>query len=369
MRFSMESARVSEPGFGKKAKVRALGAALAVHKKLKNTGAPPVPGDEFLHAPSPEFHFNESYYFNFIDPASKTGGWTRMGILPNQENDIGALMLYAGGSRILGAGCGGRATLKDGKFEMEKLEYHCLEPLKEWRIRFNREMADIDDSRKFSEISPDTLKFTDVEVDLRFEGMAPCFDFKNTHPTAIAEMIVKAETRFGDLRQVAVVSGAHYEQPGRISGTIRIRDEEFPFRGSGQRDHSWGIRDWSAPRLWTWLTCQFEGELAFNLTRVAIASVDLFFGFVSRDGVNYPLRRAALETEFESDGITQRRLRFKIEDTGGKTLEITGDVLTVAPLRLESQGHKTLINEALTEYHFQDRIGFGISEYLHQLGD
>ncbi len=364
----MDSAKDRRRGFSDKAKVAALSSALAVHKKLKNAGAPPGPEAEFLHAPSSEFHWNESYYFNFIDPARRVGGWTRLGILPNQESDIGALMLYAGGSRILVVGRGGRAVVQGQRFEMEKLEYHCMEPLKRWRLSFEGQMADIDDSRKLPEVSPDNVKLEDVRLDLDFEGMSPCFDFKNTHPAAVAEMIVDAGTRFADLREVANVSGAHYEQAMRISGTVTIGEEEIPFDGSGQRDHSWGVRDWSAPRLWTWLTCQFPGGLAFNLSRVAIASVDVFFGYVSRGGVNYPLRRVALETEFESDGVTQKRLRFKIEDTGGKTLEITGDALTIAPLRLDAQGHKTLINEALTEYHFEGETGFGISEYLHQVG-
>ena len=365
----MESATVPETGIIEKAKIVALSSAIAVLKKLKKVGTPPLPQAEYLHVPSREYHWNESYYFNFIDPGSRIGGWTRIGILPNQESDIGALMIYAGGSRVLAAGQGGRTTFKVGEFEIEQLEYHCMEPLKKWRLRFSGDMADIEDSRKLFEVDPDTMKFTNVELDLVFEGMSPCFDFKNTHPTAVAEMLVKAGTRFGDLREVTSVSSEHNEQPMRINGTIRIGDEEMDFQGSGQRDHSWGVRDWSAPRLWTWLTCQFSGELAFNLSRVAIASVDLFFGFVSREGVNYPLRRVALQTEFESDGVTQKRLRFQIEDTGGRTIDITGDVLTVAPLKLEAHGHKTLINEALTEYHFEGKTGYGISEYLHQLGD
>ncbi len=365
----MESVEVPKTGFIEKAKIMALSSVIAVHKMMKKTGAPPVPQSEYLHVPADDYHWNESYYFNFIDPHSKIGGWTRIGILPNQETDIGALMIYAGGSRVLAAGQGGRTTFSMGEFKIEQLEYHCLEPLKRWRLRFNGDMADIEDSMKLFDVDPDNMKFTGVELDLNLEGMSPCFDFKNTHPTAIAEMLVRAGTRFEDVREITSVSSEHNEQPMRISGTIKIGDQEMEFRGSGQRDHSWGVRDWSAPRLWTWLTCQFSDGLAFNLSRVAIASVDLFFGFVSRGGVNYPLRRVELETEFESDGLTQKRLKFRIEDTGGKTIEITGDVLTVAPLKLEAHGHKTLINEALTEYHFEGKTGYGIAEYLHQLDD
>lgn len=357
------------PGVKSAVKVGALTAALAAHKVLKRGGGTPDRRAEFLHPGRSDLHWNESYYFNFIDPGTRIGGWTRMGILPNQESDIGALMLYAGGSRLLAAGRGGRAEVQGGRFVMEDLEYYCVEPLEKWRLRFSGHMADIEDSRRLYEVSPETLKATVVELELDFEGMSQCFDFKNTHPAALAEMIVGAGTRFSDLRQVANVSGAHYEQAMRVSGTIKIGDETVPFRGSGQRDHSWGVRDWSAPRLWTWLTCQFPSGLAFNLSRVAIASVDVFFGFVFRDGVSCPLRRVELETEFEGDGLTQKTLRFKITDTGGRTIEVRGEALTVAPLKLDARGHRTLINEALTEYCLEGETGYGISEYLHQVGD
>jgi len=365
----MEGLKFQELGFGEKAKARALSAALTFAKKLKKVGGPLGYGAEFLHPPaSRDFNWNESFYFNFTDPSSKLGGWTRIGILPNQENDVGALMIYAGGSRILAYRSGGRTAIQGDELRLESLEYHRLEPLKKWRILFRGDVADIDDSMKIPELSPDDLELKKVEVDLTFESMAPCFDFKNAHPRALAEMIVQAGTRLEDLRQVAKVSSEHYEQAGRITGTIKIEDEIIPFDGSGHRDHSWGLRDWAAPRLWTWLSCQFGDELSFNLSRVAIASVDILNGYISRDGSNYALRRAALETEFEDDGITQKWLRFQMEDSGGKTIEITGDVMTVAPLQLESEGHWTQVNEALTEYHYGNKVGYGIAEYLHQLG-
>ena len=42
-----------------------------------------------------------------------------------------------------------------------------------------------------------------------------------------------------------------YEIPCRVSGTVRIGDEELELSGPGQRDHSWGARDWWASD-WMW---------------------------------------------------------------------------------------------------------------------
>ena len=37
-----------------------------------------------------------------------------------------------------------------------------------------------------------------------------------------------------------------YEIPCRVTGTVRIGDEDVALAGPGQRDHSWGARDWWA---------------------------------------------------------------------------------------------------------------------------
>lgn len=364
----MEASAARQEGFGGKLKVHALSASYAMLKRARGIGIPLEPEVEYLHDPTADFDFNESFYFNFTDPKRQVGGWTRIGILPNQDGDMGAIMLYAGGSRILAALQTGKVECDEGGLRFGDLSYRRLEPLKRWRLEFRGEMMDVENARKLPELKPEVLLTQGVEVDLEAEGMAPCFDFKDSDPRALAEMLVRARTRLADLRKVSKVSSEHYEQAMRVSGTIRIGNREITFAGSGHRDHSWGIRDWAAPRLWTWLTCQFGEELAFNLSRVAIASVDIYNGFVTRDGANYPLRRAQLETGFEDDGVTQRGLALRLEDTGGMALEVTGDALCVIPLLMESGGRRTLVNEALTEYHWGDRVGYGIAEYLHQSG-
>lgn len=363
----MEASATREEGFGARLKVHALSASYRLLKRTRGIGVPLGPEVEYLHDPTDDYDWNESFYFNFTDPKRQMGGWTRIGILPNQESDMGAIMLYAGGSRILAALQTGRAEHEGDELRFGDLSYRRLEPLRKWRLEFRGEMMDVDNARKLPELKPETLITQRVEVDLEAEGLAPCFDFKDSDPRALAEMLVRARTRLSDVRMVSRVSSEHYEQAMRVNGCIKVGNREITFAGSGHRDHSWGTRDWAAPRLWTWLTCQFGEELAFNLSRVAIASVDIYNGFVTRDGTNYPLRRVVLDTGFEEDGVTQSSLAFRLEDTGGKVIEVAGDVLSVIPLHLESGDHRTLVNEALTEYRWDGRTGYGIAEYLHQL--
>lgn len=350
-------------------KVASLSSLYSLYKNVKHAGDPLPREAEFTHGQGGDPNWNESWYFNFTDPSRGIGGYTRIGILPNQESDIGVLMLYAGGRRLLVTQQSGRVKATESGLEIGDLSYERVEPLSRWRLKFKGEMGDLADSRMLTKVEPDEVERTEVEVDLSFDGLAPCFNFKNADPRALAEMLVDARTRLRDAREVSKVSSEHYEQAGLVKGSMEAAGEEWGFEGSGHRDHSWGVRDWSAPRLWTWLTGQFGSELAFNLSRVVIGSVDIFNGFLCRDGRNYPVRRARLETEFEEDGLTQKTVRFTFEDTTGTVVEVNGDVRVVIPLDLRARGHSTLINEALTEYTWEGRKGLGIAEYLHQMPD
>ncbi|MBU1671390.1 MAG: hypothetical protein KKF41_02090 [Actinobacteria bacterium] len=356
----------SERSLADRVKIASLSALYSAYKRAKGASRPLSPASEFPHERGADREWNESLYFNFTDPASGIGGYTRIGMLPNQESDIGVMMLFAGGSRLLVTQQGGRTDTSAG-FRLDDLAYERLGPLERWRLAFSGEMGDLSDARKLNDVEPDRVPRLPVEVDLVWEGIAPPFNFKDADARALAGMLVSAGTRLSDLRSVSRVSSEHYEQAGKVTGVIRAGGEEWAVAGGGHRDHSWGVRDWSAPRAWTWLTCQFGDELAFNLSRVAIKSVDVFNGFLCYGGRNHPVRRADLHTEFEDDGRTQRSLRFSFEDVEGRTVEVEGQVLTVIPLDLRSRGHSTVVNEGLARYRWEGREGYGIAEYLHQI--
>ncbi len=48
-----------------------------------------------------------------------------------------------------------------------------------------------------------------------------------------------------------------YEIPCRVHGEILVGDERVEFEGPGQRDHSWGERDWWA-RGWCWTAFRLD---------------------------------------------------------------------------------------------------------------
>lgn len=89
-------------------------------------------------------------------------------------------------------------------------------------------------------------------------------------------------------------------------------------------------------------------------------------GYRVPDG--FCMKADAFDFHMRENGRTQKKMRFTMEDSGGFTIDVTGDVRTVIPLDLRSRGHSTLVNEALAEYRWGEKVAYGIAEYLHQAG-
>jgi hypothetical protein len=161
---------------------------------------------------------------------------------------------------------------------------------------------------------------------------------------------------------------AHYEQHVRANGALTVDGEEIPIDGLGLRDHSWGPRSWQSPRFYRWLTCEFSDRFGFMGSQIVTqAGSELLSGFVYRDGRNHLVRRWQIETEFAGPERYHRSLRAHLETDAG-SLDVTGRVLSLIPLRNRRDGQVTRIAEGLTEYRSGDAVGYGLAEYLDQLG-
>ena len=181
------------------------------------------------------------------------------------------------------------------------------------------------------------------------------------------------EKDFGlkDLMETRKYAAEPYEQAGSYTGTIRIGDRKIELvNATGHRDHSWGYRDITAAKSWTWLTVQFAEGLAVNVACFKAGKLDIMNGYIHRNGRNRPLRKIGLETEFEGDGLTQKSLRFSVEDTGGFTMDVEGSVLNPIPILVaDDDKTRTLAFEAMTGYTWRGQRAYGISEYVHRIDE
>jgi len=174
--------------------------------------------DDFRHIPEEELDWRESYYFNFVSRDNKTSGFTTIGILPNQEKAEFVLALIHEDKQKLYYK-EQKATINDQSSSLisdKILTYKLSEPLHKWEIDF------VD---------------ADLELNIEWNARFPPFDFGKGSGTSWT---------------------GHFEQSGIVKGAAKLSDGRIiNIDGYGQRDKSWGPRDWHIEN-WFAFHAQFE---------------------------------------------------------------------------------------------------------------
>jgi pyruvate,water dikinase len=165
--------------------------------------------------------------------------------------------------------------------------------------------------------------------------------------------------------------GAHHvEQSGSWRGTITVDGRPFPIRGTGSRDHSWGLRDWDAADHWRLFTVRLGDDLAVHALTVGVRGRLVEGGFVWRDGRLERITRVRCAARRRGTALSSFELEVATE--AGRPLRLSGTVwrsLTVpvqverAPWRhLAGRPYRLLLQENFTRYDAGGRAGHGMAE-------
>ncbi|MDH4122474.1 MAG: PEP-utilizing enzyme [Thermoplasmata archaeon] len=290
---------------------------------------------EFKNHPN----WNESYYFNFYDRTSDIYGFMRIGLNPKIEmKNVFCFFIMPDGKMI---GIKESTPDRDKTLSIKGLNFEKLVPEKKWKLRCSSTM---------------TGAFTEkVEFDLDFESLNDIFDYREA-VTSAGRMMSKD------------IASEHLEQFGKIQGRLKIGEKVYSIDALGERDHSWGIRDWIAPKLWFWLNAHFSEVLSVNITKLVTDIGEVYAGFIFEDGKNIPILNAEISPRYDSKG---RPLDFKMKlyDKIGNTHEIDAIIIRDAIVTFEVQDGRmgSVMHETLAKYKFRDRTGFGIAEFLTRL--
>ena len=213
--------------------------------------------DEYLHIPTDEAKWRESYYFNWVDLKNKISGFSTIGIVPNEKKREFVFFLFLPDRNEIYYKEPSLDRFDENINTMlreKRLKYTMIEPFNKWQIRYT--------SRK-------------LILNLIFETRFPVYNFGVDSSASWHQ---------------------HFEASGKILGTISFKDgEEIEFKGFGQRDKSWGYRDWHQFDKWfaghfqfkTW-SCTFRKDKIKH-------SVDLS-GHISNNSRNIALKKVSIET-------------------------------------------------------------------------
>ena len=185
--------------------------------------------DEGRHAPGDEDLWGESWYHDFAAEDGTYGGYLRLGLYPNQgvawywvhlvrrdrplvlirDHDVPCPSAMRGPIEVASTRVQGTWTP--------------VQPLRAYRI--TTEGTGVELARPADAFHGEHGRDVPIGLDLTWEAAAPCFAYSAT-------------TRF--------------EQSCMVTGEMTIGDERIAVHCPGQRDHSWGVRDWW---LFPWIWC------------------------------------------------------------------------------------------------------------------
>jgi hypothetical protein len=268
----------------------------------------PSHDDESTHIATAEPLWSESWYADFADTASGFGGWMRLGLIPNQQTAwLHALL------------CGPNLpTVAVADVEIPL-------PADPWAVRTG--------AVDFTHAADDPLQT--YRIVLHGHGQSypdPAALLRGEQGTPVEVALDLVWSTDGAPYKYRITT--RYEIPCTVSGTVTVDGRRYTIDSvPGQRDHSWGVRDWWSMD-WVWSALHLDDGTHIHAVDIRIPGVPpVGIGYIQdRDGNVTELQSIATRETFDTDGLPATA--SLAVDPGGITATV--DVRGHAPVRLVS---------------------------------
>jgi hypothetical protein len=261
--------------------------------------------DELAHEPTAEPLWSESWYADFADPAQGLGGWFRLGRVANEQTAWVHVLLC--GPDLPTVAVDAQVPLPPDPWSVRaddfELEHAVDAPLQGYRV----------DVRARAHAYPDPSAL------LRGEPGAP---------VEMSLNLVWATD--GAPYKYAVTT--RYEIPCTVSGGVTVGDTSYRLNSvAGQRDHSWGVRDWWGMD-WIWSALHLDDGTHLHGVNIRIPGAPAFsIGYAQgADGTVTELQAVDSRESFAASGLPLDAT-LKLEPAH---ITANADVRGQAPVRL-----------------------------------
>jgi hypothetical protein len=295
-----------------------------------------VAADEGRHAPGPEELWGESWYLDWAAPDASYGGYVRLGLYPNLGKSWWWIALV-GADRPLVLVVDHDLPCPEGDAALTPangstgVAISWSEPFGRFRVVSEADGVELaDPAQAFHGLEGPSVP---VRLDLEWASRAEVFPYAMT---------------------------TRYEISSWVTGTVTVGGETMTVDCGGQRDHSWGVRDWwQFP--WNWTSGHLDDGSFVHAARSIIPGLELFAtGYtVDPGGALTPADEVENSVDIDAEKLpTGARQRI---GAVGFTTEPVGHapILLVAP-----DGREARFPRALCRYTTDDgRAGTGWTEY------
>lgn len=268
----------------------------------------PDAADEGPHVHTDETLWNESWYFDFVDAAQGLGGWVRLGLIPNQGTAwINALLCGPGMPTVAVNDLQAALPADPARVRTEQIDLglSATVPLQRYRVTLRARGEAYDDPAGL--LRGEAGRPVEVGLDLEFNSVSTPYLYRIT---------------------------PRYEIACTVSGTATVDGQHYPLNAvPGQRDHSWGVRDWWSMD-WTWSALHLEDGTHLH-------GVDLRIPGMAPIGIGYSQRAGESLVELETVSAQHTLGSDDLPSTAKLTLqpgdtELTVDIKGHAPVLLTS---------------------------------
>lgn len=284
--------------------------------------------DEYAHTADEKPDWRESYYFNWVDLDTGISGFSTIGLLPNTKKREFVFALFYDNEREV------YFQEPDGPFSDDfsesltdgTLTYKLVEPLKEWHIIYNGDK---------------------IKADIVWPARFPAYDFGSGSGTSWA---------------------GHFEQSGAPHGTIEFPDGKIvKFKGYGERDKSWGSRDWHI-ESWFALHAQFD-DVSIGLRRDEVKGAVHSSGGISNADGHESIKSVDVATETHSEFGIPVGAKTRIVGTDGSVYNLRSKLISpksFVRFAREFPGGTTELYEGMAVHTCKElgTTGTGLIEWL-----
>jgi hypothetical protein len=199
-----------------------------------------------------------------------------------------------------------------------------------------------------------------VKLELNFDPINDTYEYSEYMTAESLELGKKA----GD---------KHWEQIALMSGSIQIGDKIYKIQDTlGQRDHTYGVRDWTGVGNWLYYVVWFNKNLAINPAAIVSDNGQLSTGgFLFKDGKNIPLKTIKIkDQQFRTDGVFPVSSELEIVDNLNQKHILKAKVGSIIPVPFQDKDGKTSILVQSFGSFELDNVsgGYGTFETLRKSG-